>query len=77
MSEIYLMVRYTPFWSIPIMLISLEFSYIFWVRKKQKAVVGFLTAAFITFLFTGAYYIIGGPEKSVKFAMKITWYLTR
>ena len=74
MDEVYFLVRYTPFWSIPLLLGSLEFAYIFWLRKKKKFIAGCLIIAFISFLVTVYYYWAGGPEKSVKYLAKFIRY---
>ncbi len=77
MDEIYFLVRYTPFWSIPALLISGEFSYLFWIRKKKKWMMGCSVVAFLSLLATLMYYMSGGPEKSVKKLMDVVWYFTR
>lgn len=77
MDTIYFLARYTPFWSIPILLISAEFSYLFWIRKKKKAVSVCISLVLITALCTAAYFYVGGPEKSVKALIRAHWYFTR
>ena len=65
-DELYILTRYTPFWAIPLLLISLECAYLFWIRKKTKFIVLSITLAFISLSAVGFYYWAGGPEKSVK-----------
>jgi hypothetical protein len=77
MDEIYFLVRYTPFWSIPVLIIFGEFSYIFWIRKKKKFVFAFGLIALAALAFTLMYYIAGGPEKSVRKVIELVWYFTR
>ena len=77
MNEIYFLVRYTPFWSIPAMLLGLEFAYLFWLRKKKKLVVFCAMISLISLVSTVGYYLLGGPEKSVRAAMEFVWYYTR
>lgn len=76
MDEIYFLIRFTPFWSIPILLLGVEFSYLFWLRKKKKAVFLCLALSFFCLISTVGYYLLGGPEKSVKAAMEFIWYYT-
>lgn len=77
MDEIYFLVRYTPFWSIPGLLIGGEFAYLFWIRKKKKWLTVCSVVAIFCLLATLGYYIAGGPEKSVKKLMDIVWFFTR
>ncbi|MFT6632317.1 MAG: hypothetical protein ACJAS4_002280 [Bacteriovoracaceae bacterium] len=77
MEEIYFLIRFTPFWSIPILLISGEFAYLFWIRKKKKWMMICAGIAFFNFCMTIIYYINGGPEKSVQKMMDLVWYFTR
>jgi hypothetical protein len=71
MQEIYFMARHTPFWAIPIMVLSAEFAYVFWLRKKKSTVV-LCMVIFSLGLFATSFYIwAGGPEKSVKILKKM------
>ena len=66
MDSIYFIIRYTPFWAIPIILIAGEFAYIYWLKSRKTVVVFFLGMAFISFAAIVFYYWNGGPEKSVQ-----------
>ncbi|MDP7319542.1 MAG: hypothetical protein QF441_02990 [Bacteriovoracaceae bacterium] len=77
MDEIYFLVRFTPFWSIPIFLIAAEMTYIFWIRKKKRLIIFCATVSIISFCCTVGYYVAGGPEKSVESLMQLVWYFTR
>ena len=77
METLYFLARYTPFWSIPIFMISAEFTYLFWVRKKKKTTLFCLFLAIFTLICTIAYYFIGGPEKSVQALVQVHWFFTR
>jgi hypothetical protein len=77
MDEIYFLVRYTPFWSIPIFIIFGEFAYIFWIRKKKKFVFAFGLIALFALFSSIMYYMSGGPEKSVQKVIDLVWYFTR
>jgi len=74
MNEIYFLVRYTPFWAVPVLLIGLEFTYLFWLRKKRKAVYICLIISFVSIIALVYYYWAGGPEESVKLLMKAARY---
>tara|TARA_B100001971_G_C18268012_1_gene596289 strand:+ start:49039 stop:49272 length:234 start_codon:yes stop_codon:yes gene_type:complete len=76
MDEIYFLVRYTPFWSIPLLIIGAEFSYISWIRKKKKWFMFAAINAVFALLMSIFYYWIGGPEKSVRFVMDIVRFYT-
>jgi hypothetical protein len=71
MKEVYFLARHTPFWAIPMFVLSAEFGYVFWLRKKKKGAIFCLFLALIGAGATGFYYWAGGPEKSVKFLKKI------
>lgn len=71
MDEIYFLVRYTPFWSIPLLIIGSEFTYIAWIRKKKKWFIAASITASIALVMSIFYYWAGGPEKSVRFVMDI------
>lgn len=70
------LVRFTPFWSIPMLVIGFEFAYLFWVRKKKKRMLGFLLMGTFSFIMTVFYYWAGGPEKSVDLIMQAMRFYT-
>jgi len=72
MTEFYFFMRHTPFWAFPMLVISLEFAYLFWLRKKK---VGFKMCVFMILFSTVSlswYYYAGGPDKAVRKFMKYT-----
>lgn len=71
MNEIYFLVRYTPFWAVPILLMSLEFAYLFWLRKKKRLIAFCIILNSISIIALAYYYWAGGPEESVKYLMKL------
>jgi hypothetical protein len=71
MQEIYFLARHTPFWAIPLMVLGLEFAYLFWLRKKKKIAYLCLMIALVGVFATGFYVWAGGPEKSVKIIKKM------
>jgi hypothetical protein len=71
MSELYFLIRHTPFWAIPVLVLSGEFGYLFWLRKKKRAAVFCLMLALISTSVTSFYFWAGGPEKSVNVLKKL------
>lgn len=71
MNEVYFLARHTPFWAIPMVVLSGEFGYMFWLRKKKKAAMLCITFALIGASASGFYFWQGGPEKSVKYLKKL------
>ena len=67
MKEIYFLARHTPFWAIPVMVLSLEFGYVLWLKKKKKSAMMCIMLAMIGVGAVSFYYWAGGPEKSVKY----------
>lgn len=74
MEMIYFLARYTPFWSIPGLMISGEFAYLFWIRKKKKIMLTCACLAAFCGTCTVMYFIAGGPEKSVKALIELISY---
>jgi NADPH-dependent ferric siderophore reductase len=66
MLEIYFLVRHTPFWAVPFIIIGGEFAYLFWLKKKKRSAFICLFLAFLGLSAISFYYWAGGPEKSVK-----------
>ncbi len=71
MVEFYFIVRHTPWWAVPFIILGGEFTYFFWLKKKKKSAYFFVLMAFIGFLFLGFYIYAGGPNKSVKILKKM------
>lgn len=59
-------VRYTPFWAVPIFFISVEFGRRYFVKKKKSVYSFCFGIAFFCFISMLFYFVVGGPEKSVK-----------
>lgn len=66
MNEMIFLIRHTPFWAGPLLVISLEFAYIFWLRKKKINVRICLTITLLCLVAICYYYWAGGPEKAVR-----------
>jgi hypothetical protein len=71
MQEIYFLVRHSPFWGVPLVILGGEFAYLFWLKKKKASAVLCLFVALIGFSATVFYVWAGGPEKSVKIIKKM------
>lgn len=71
MVEFYFLVRHTPWWAVPLIVMGLEFAYFSWLKKKKKTAYAFLTIALIGFISIGFYIWQGGPQNSVKFFKKL------
>lgn len=71
MIEIYFLLRHTPFWAIPVLILGLEFAYLFWLRKKVRAAFFCLIIASIGLSAVSFYFWAGGPDKSVAFVKKM------
>lgn len=70
MTEFYFMIRHTPFWAIPLLLVAGEFAYVFWLRKKKTNLKICIIFIIISSVALGWYYYAGGPDKAVKKFMK-------
>lgn len=66
MQEVYFLARHIPFWAVPLIVLGLEFAYMFWLKKKKFSVTFCLILAFIGLSAIFFYIWAGGPEKSVK-----------
>lgn len=71
MNDLYFIIRHTPFWAIPLLVIAGEFGYLFWLKKKKKTSTFCLMLAAIAFAACVFYFWQGGPEKSVKYIKKM------
>jgi len=71
MDGIYFLIRHIPFWAIPIILISMEFAYVYWLKNKKKVYPFFLTVSGLCFLTIIYYYWAGGPEEAVSFLRQL------
>ncbi len=66
MTEFYFLIRHTPFWAIPMLILAAEFGYMFWLKKKLANVR--LCAGIGVFAMSALvwYYAAGGPDKAVR-----------
>ncbi|CBW27706.1 putative membrane protein [Halobacteriovorax marinus SJ] len=66
MDLIFFLIRYTPFWSLPVLLIAMYFSYIYWIKDIRVISLGFGLIAFISLSFLAYWIFAGGPDASVQ-----------
>lgn len=67
----FFLLRYTPFWAIPLIFISGEFGLRYFLKKKRPVYIFCLGVIFFSFLFLAFYFYAGGPEKSVRYIIKM------
>lgn len=75
MNEVYFLIKYTPFWSVPLFLLFLELAYLSKVKKKKKKLVLCLIGALFSLAMTIFYYWAGSPNKAVKLFNEALYYL--
>lgn len=76
MDKVYFLIRYTPFWAVPMFLLAGEFAYVAWIRKKKKWLTFCLFLLLFSVLSLLYYFWAGGPERSVQYAMKMVRFYT-
>ena len=65
MHYLFFLVRYIPFWAIPLLIIVGEVAYIYWLREAKRVCYGLLTICLFCIMAVGYYYWAGGPDRSV------------
>jgi len=65
MDVFYFILRYTPFWAVPLGLIGFEFAYVYWLKSYKKMSLANAFVCFVCILFLSYYYWAGGPDKSI------------
>ena len=64
---IHFALKYTPFWAIPLLMICIQFAYIYWSKKYRFTSKSFITIGVLSF-FSIIYYIwAGGGEPAVQY----------
>jgi len=58
--------KHTPFWAIPLSIISFQFARIFFAKQMKKIAWFFVLLIFISFSCLSLYLWAGGPEKIVE-----------
>ena len=65
LDTLYFLVRYTPFWSIPLFFISLEYFREYLVRGLLGVALGFLSITIFTAVSFLLYFYYGTPDKAI------------
>ncbi|GEM_PF-1789932 len=60
------LLRYVPFWAVPLAMISFEFAYVFWLKSMKRVSALFFVIFVIAMIFIGYYFWAGGSENSAK-----------
>lgn len=66
MDMLHFILRYTPFWAVPLIMICGEFGYIYWLKSIKGVAKAFFTVAMISSFFLVYYIWAGGPDKVVE-----------
>lgn len=72
MDIFHFILKYTPFWSIPLIMICMEFAYIYWLKSIKEVAKAFMAVAFVCVLALGHYIWSGGPDGVVEKTQKAT-----
>ncbi len=62
---IFFIIKYTPFWAVPLSLTSFHFAYTYWLKDYRQIAYawGFITSFCLTSVLI--YLVMGGPDKMV------------
>ncbi|MCK5073944.1 MAG: hypothetical protein KAQ98_10995 [Bacteriovoracaceae bacterium] len=58
--------RYIPFWAVPLLIVSAEFAYIYWLKSHVKISIVFSFLAIICLISIGYYFWAGTPERAAR-----------
>ena len=75
MNHIYFLVRYIPFWAVPLLIISGEFAYVSWLRGLKRSFFFFMSLVLFCSALLLYYYWSGGPRGAVENLMKGLYYI--
>lgn len=67
MDALFFLLRYTPWWSIPIILICMQFAYIYWLKDLWTYAYILWAAAFLCFLVLVYYVYAGSPDNAARY----------
>lgn len=70
------MLRHTPFWAVPMVMICAQFARLYWSREFRKTGACFALGSGVSLLFIIFYFAAGGPEKTPEKWQQIfhTWF---
>jgi hypothetical protein len=66
MGFLVFMVRYTPFWAVPVFILCISFFFIYWAKDIKRVSYFLIVVGFIQLLFLGFWMWVGGPVASVR-----------
>ena len=66
MDIVYFLVRYTPWWGVPMLATFLYFSYIYRLKQKHYSSYVFAFGALMAMAFLVYYFYVGGPDRAVQ-----------
>lgn len=66
MDALYFLIRYTPFWGVPVGMIAVQFAYIYWLKDIRRISYLLVIVALFCLVCVILYLVAGGPDDSVK-----------
>jgi dolichyl-phosphate-mannose--protein O-mannosyl transferase len=66
LDTLYFLFRYIPFWAIPLLMISMQFGYIYWIKEVREASYVLYSFAAICGFFLIYYIYAGSPDNSAR-----------
>ncbi|OUR96190.1 hypothetical protein A9Q84_07465 [Halobacteriovorax marinus] len=67
MDIVFFIIKYIPFWSVPMVIIAGYFSYLYWIKDIREIALIFGVVAFFSFVSLSYWIIAGGPTGSVQY----------
>ena len=61
-----LILKYIPFWAVPMGMMSANFGYNYWLKDFKEMSYGWFTIAFFCLTSTVIYFAIGGPDQIIQ-----------
>ncbi len=77
MDIFHFILKYTPFWAIPLIMICLEFAYIYWLKSIREVAKAFMAVVILCLITLGYYIWAGGPEGIVKRTQGTTIFIKK
>ena len=71
MQYLYFLVRYIPFWAVPLFMISCQFAYVYWLKSLKKIAIVFFGLGFFCLGLIVFYFYVGGGEHVVHFVQNL------
>jgi len=72
MSTMMMIIRYTPFWAVPLAIISFEFAYIFWMKAYRRITYVLFFTGSISIIAIAYYFWMGGPDNATQHFYQLT-----